>query len=179
MTDGDDKMDDGGVFDRLYDELRSLARHYLGSRAAAPIQPTELVNEACLKLVPSRDFADFTERRILGYGARAMRQVLADHARRSASEKHGAGWARVTLRHVATDDSDRHVDLSSLDQALSLLEQKDARLAEMTELHYFAGMTGDQLAESFGISRSTVTRELSLARSMLLREIDRLRADRG
>ena len=179
MNDIDKHRDDDGLFDRLYDELRSMARHYLGNRDATPLQPTELVNEACLKLVPSDDFVELTERRILGFGARAMRQVLADHARKSSSEKHGAGWARVTLRHVATDDSDRHVDLSSLDEALGTLEQKDARLAEMTELHYFAGMTGDQLAENFDISRSTVTRELSLARSMLLREIDRIQAERG
>jgi RNA polymerase sigma factor (TIGR02999 family) len=167
------------VFNRIYEELRAIARRYVrGDRAGAAFQPTELVNEACLRLLPTAEADRLTQRRFLGFAARAMRQVLADHARREGAEKRGGGLKRVTLSDVADAvGSERKVRLEALDAALTRLEAVDPRLAEMIELHYFAGLTGDDLAERYGVSRRTLVRELALARAALLAEIDRFEAD--
>lgn len=166
------------VFNRVYEELRSIARHYMkNDRLRSVLQPTEIVNEACLKLLPAVERNAITERRFLGFGAKAMRRILTDHARRAAAEKRGADWCRVTLSELPGPDVGRQVSLIALDVAMTRLESEDAHLAELTELHYIGGMTGDQLAEHFDLSRRTVVRELALARAMLLREIDRFEAD--
>ncbi|MCB9833842.1 MAG: sigma-70 family RNA polymerase sigma factor [Planctomycetes bacterium] len=169
------------VFEFLYGELRRLARRYMSrERVGHTLQPTELVNEACLRLISGTKLEDITERRLMGYGARAMRQVLTDHARRSNARKRGGDWGRVTLRGVAESaNGNDQVSLESLDLALERLEAEDPHLAELTELHYFGGMTGEQLAAQVGKSRATVNRELGLARALLLREIDRIEADRA
>jgi RNA polymerase sigma-70 factor (ECF subfamily) len=170
--------DHAQVVRAVYDELRVIARRYLvRERDHHTLEPTELVNEAYLKLVPPGGADPITQRRFIGFAARAMRQVLIDHARRRGADKRGAGWGRVTLRGVAQDRSDRTVDLVALDHAMRWLEETDGPLAEITEWHYFGGMTSDQIAAQRQVSRSTVTRDLAFARSLLLREIDRLRAD--
>lgn len=167
------------ALDRVYERLREVARGYMGrERRDHTLEPTELVNEACLRLMDRVDLNDATHGRLLGCAARAMRQVLVDHARRGGAEKRGGGWHRVTLRGVADADPTTDVSLASLAAALEWLEKEDPRLAEMTEWHYFAGMTGQQIADQLGISRATVTRELSFARALLLSQIDRLEAER-
>lgn len=167
------------VIDRVYDELRGVARRFMrGERRDHTLQPTELVNEACLRLLPLDRLDEITARRFLAFGARAMRQVLVDHARQNAAQKRGAGWIRVTMQHLPEDQGEDQIPVTTLDAAMSTLEATDGHLCELTELHYFGGLTGDQLAEHYGVSRSTVTRELSLARALLLREIDRIESDR-
>lgn len=179
-TRGPEPEAEARVVDRVYDELRRIARKYMArERADHTLQPTELVNEACLRLLPMDQMEDLTARRFLGFGARAMRQVLVDHARRLASDKRGGDWIRVTMQNLPQGDEERDggVPITTLDAALNVLTETDAQLAELTELHYFAGLTGDQLAEHYETSRSSVNRQLSLARALLLREIDRLETD--
>lgn len=174
----DDDLRKSSVFNRIYDELRSIAHHIMkGEHRLRALQPTELVNEAYLKLLPAVATDELTKRRFLRFGARAMRQVLTDQARRLSAEKRGGEWCKVTLRDVAAGSNVRAIDLLALDAAMEVLIEEDPRLAEMTELYYIGGMTGDQIAEHFEISRSTVTRELSLARAILLREIDRFESE--
>ena len=133
------------VFNRLYEELRAIARRYVrGDRAAAALQPTDLVNEACLRLLPAGSLDNLTQRRFLGFAARAMRQVLTDQARRESAEKRGGGdWRRITLSAVTAEGGDRPVRLLALDAAMTRLEAQDPRLAELVELDYLGGMTGD------------------------------------
>jgi RNA polymerase sigma factor (TIGR02999 family) len=166
------------VLESVYDQLRGLARRYLDrERANHTLQPTELVNEACLKLLPMDELDDITAQRFLSFGARAMRQVLVDHARQAKAHKRGGDWIKVTMHDMAGGGSDHAITITSLDAALTLLERQDPDLAELTELHYFAGLTGDQLAQRYDTSRSSINRQLSLARALLLREIDRLESE--
>ncbi len=55
--------------------------------------------------------------------------------------------------------------------ALESLLQLEPRLAQVIELHYFGGLTYDQIAAAAGASTATVHRELRLARAWLLNEI--------
>ena len=176
----DDDLRKSRVFNRVYEELRAIAHRYMKSdRMRAAIQPTELVNEACLRLLPSISRDEITTRRFLGFGARAMRQILTDQARKDAAAKRGGDWHRVTLNDVAGPAGSLQVSVLALDAAMNRLQVEDPHLAELTELHYIGGMTGDQLAGHFGTSRRTINRELALARALLLREVDRFESDRG
>jgi RNA polymerase sigma-70 factor (ECF subfamily) len=58
-----------------------------------------------------------------------------------------------------------------LEQAVSALpaEQRTA-----LRMHFVEGLTGDEIGERLGISRATVVRWLSTAKSFLLRETKRL-----
>lgn len=168
------------VLARVYDELRLIARAYLAREGREhTLAPTDVVNEAVLRLLPGLGTDDLTRGRLLGFAAHAMRQVLVDHARRRASDKRGGGWDRVTLGGLAAGggSSTAAVDLLALDKAMTWLDGFDPELVRITEWHYFGGLTGDQIALQLGVSRATVTRQLALARSLLLSEIDRYQAD--
>lgn len=58
-----------------------------------------------------------------------------------------------------------------LDEALQSLQQMEPRLAQVIELHYFGGLTYDQIAAAAGASTATVHRDIRLARAWLLHEI--------
>ena len=47
----------------------------------------------------------------------------------------------------------------------------EPRLAQVIELHYFGGLTYDQIAAAGGASAATVHRDIRLARAWLLNEI--------
>ena len=161
-----------------YDQLRHLARGFMRrERGDHTLDPTDLVNEACLRLMPKAGLDEESRGRLMGHAAHAMRQVLVDHARRNEAWKRGGGWCRVTLRGLDAERQEDGVPLVALMSALDHLEKQDPGLAQITDWHYFGGLTGDQIAKRLGVSRSTVTRELSLARALLLRTIDRLDAD--
>jgi RNA polymerase sigma factor (sigma-70 family) len=63
------------------------------------------------------------------------------------------------------------VDLVALDEALEALLQLEPRLAQVIELHYFGGMTYDEIAGAVGASAATVHRDIRLAKAWLLNEI--------
>ena len=46
----------------------------------------------------------------------------------------------------------------ALDEALEKLATKDRRKAEVVKLHYFAGLTMEQTAETLGVSLATANR---------------------
>ena len=62
-------------------------------------------------------------------------------------------------------------DVIALDDALEALLQMEPRLAQVIELHYFGGLTYEQIATAAGASTATVHRDIRLARAWLLNEI--------
>ncbi len=170
---------DREALDRLlplvYDELRRRAGAVLRSeRAGHTLQPTALVHEAYLKLV-GRSSVDWKDRaHFFGVAARAMRQVLVDHARARNAEKRGSGQILVGLEGasaVAAATAPKSLDLLDLDRALSKLASLDARQSRLVELRLFAGLTIDESAEVLQISHATVSREWKHAEAWLQREI--------
>ena len=160
----------------MHARMRRMAHSMLdGERRDHTLQPTALVNEALLRLLPELE-RDEPGPELLGMAARVMREVLVDHARRRNALKRGAGWRRVTLSEVETNDA-REVDIAALDQALSELAIEDERCARVVELTYFGGLSADRVAECLAASRRTVVRELQTARPWLLRRIDEILSD--
>jgi len=62
-------------------------------------------------------------------------------------------------------------ELLALHEALGKLEVKDPLKAQLVELRYFAGLTGDQAAEVLGISPSSADRNWAFARAWLQTEV--------
>lgn len=158
----------------VYEELRRLAQHYLRSeRAAHTLQSTALVHEAYVRLI-GQDAPAFENRsHFFGIAARLMRQILVEHARARRAAKRGAGAEVLTLsaaEHVAQPLS---VDVLRLDDALNELSRLDERQGRIVELRYFTGLSIEETADVLGISPATVSREWTVARAWLHREVSK------
>lgn len=156
----------------VYDDLRGLARgmvHRGPGVASHTLQPTALVNEACLRLLGQSNLSLQSRAHLFAVAAMAMRQVLSNHARAKRADKRTPEGDRVTLAAVSGTTSE--VDLLALDDALTKLEALDARQARLVALRFFAGMTMDDAATVLGISLSSAEREWRAARAFLWSEL--------
>lgn len=158
----------------LYRELHGLAEARIrGEGPGHTLTPTALVHEAYLKLSGGEGFSARDRAHFLSIAARAMRQVLVDHARARNAGKREGGWARVTLDHVAggaVRDPDPG-ELLALDQALDTL---DRRQRQVVECRVFAGMPESEIALALEVTERTVRRDWVKARAWLA---DRLQDD--
>jgi RNA polymerase sigma factor (TIGR02999 family) len=156
----------------VYGELRRLARSYLArERRDHTLETTGLVHEAYLKLVDQRRVAWQNRAHFFGVAAQIMRRILVDHARSRAAQKRGDGRPLLSLAHVGEQAAPGRVDLLSLDHALIRLATFDARQSRIVELRFFAGLSLDETAEALGLSPATVSREWTMARAWLHREM--------
>ena len=172
--------DDGAMrrlFPLVYDELRRLAAHYLlGEHSGHTLQATALVNEAFMKLVGGEPVSWESKTHFFNTAARAMRQILIDHARTKKRLKRsrgaGAGLAALDTGVLPPIDAGPDdLDLLSLDEALTKLAALDERQARLVELRFFAGLTESEAAEVLGISRRTVSSEWVFIRAWLKNEM--------
>jgi RNA polymerase sigma-70 factor (ECF subfamily) len=156
----------------VYEELRKLARSYMrAERGSHTLQATAVVHEAFMRLVQAnvalQDRAHF-----FALASRLMRHVLVDHAKSRARVKRVPALRDLDA-DAEIDSSPRlDVDIIALDEALENLLNFEPRLARVVELHYFGGMTYDEIAATVGASTATVHRDIRLARAWLLDEID-------
>ena len=156
----------------LYKELRRIAAVYLrGERRNHTLQPTALVHEAFMRLVPRRDLPWQSRAHFLNTAAQVMRRILVDHARERLAGKRGHLLATVALEDASPVAVEREVDLLALDEALERLAKKDPQLGRVVELRYFGGLTTKEAAEVLGLSTATVEREWATARSWLRLEL--------
>jgi RNA polymerase sigma-70 factor, ECF subfamily len=155
----------------IYPELRRLAAIQLSRESSPTWQPTELVNEAFVRLMGNNP--DVASRgHFFAIAARLMRQILVDHARRRMAGKRGEGKELVDLDqvlHLAAHKEDEIV--VALHDALGELALVDERKAEAVELRFFGGMSHQEIADFCGISVPTVVRDLRMAEAWLRRQI--------
>jgi RNA polymerase sigma-70 factor, ECF subfamily len=183
----------------VYDQLRAAAQLAMASeRQNHTLAATALVHEAYVKLagpreVPWRDRAHF-----YAAAAEAMRQILLDHAKARNRHKRGGGKVIFGLDDAASiispgsdasgpmaaDESDSGgggtsgggtsgggVDFLALDAAMRRLEARDARLADVVRLKYYAGLSIAQVALVLGVSERTVKNDWAFARAWLERDL--------
>lgn len=159
------------MFAAVYGELRRIAAARMrGQRPDHTLQPTAVVHEAYLKLARGR--GDWRSRgHFFATAARAMRQILINHARERAADKRGGGARPVTLGelHVQVDAPD--LDLLALDTALDELAAHDPRLGQVVELRYFAGCGIEETASLLDLSPATVKRDWTYARAWLVERL--------
>lgn len=159
----------------IYSELHRMARLFVRNRRPGEtLQPTALVNEACLKLFDNGQ-AQFVDRaHFLAVMSRVMRQVLIDHARAAGAVKRGGGAQRVdwdTAIIVESGGSRSQLRMLEVDRALEALLAENPALARVVEMHYFGGMTADEIALVADRSAHAIRHELRLARAWLRREL--------
>jgi RNA polymerase sigma factor (TIGR02999 family) len=168
---GDDEASNA-LFARLYDDMRRIAgRLFRSQRGSHTLGSTALVHEAYLKLAGAGSEATWKDSaHALAVAARAMRQVLANHARDRAAAKRGGpdARARVTLSGVAGGGGDA-VDAVEFHEALERLCALDARQGRIAELRLLAGLSTEQIATLLGVSPRTVELDWRMAKRELAR----------
>jgi len=159
----------------VYAELRRVADRHLGQeRGGHTLSPTALVHEVYLRLAGGTEASFEGRAHFFGVAARAMRQVLVDHARRRRASKRGGAWDRVTLYTDVTPagtPAPQEFELLDVHDALDRLVALDERTARVVELRFFGGLTLEETAEVLGVSRRTAADDWSLARAWLAREL--------
>lgn len=161
------------VFSLAYEELRRLAATVRQDDPGATLTPTDLVNEAWLKLRHSPGIAETSRLHFKRIAARAMRQVLVEAARRRKATKRGSGAPFVTLDEGLDGAADPHFDLLSLNEALDDLARLHPRQAALVEHRFFGGLEMAEIAELLEISEATALRDWRAARAWLARELGR------
>ena len=154
----------------VYDELRKLAAQRLAKeKPGQTLQATALVHDAYLRLVGNQDPGWDSRGHFFAAAAEAMRRILVENARRKASLKAGGGHERVDLTKAEAEPAIEgpRVDLLALDEALTALETKDKRKADLVRLRFFAGLTNEQSAQALGISTSTAEKDWAYAKTWL------------
>jgi RNA polymerase sigma factor (TIGR02999 family) len=161
---------EAALMERVYGELRRLAAGYMRrERVGKTLQPTAVVNEAFIRLLPQRGVSWENRAHFFGIAAKMMRRVLVDHARRKKAIKRDAGPGEpASISSVPSPGREAdQVDLLALEIALSELAKLDQRQAEIVEMKYFAGLKVEEIAEVLDISEATVKREWATAKMWL------------
>lgn len=171
--------------EKVYSELKRLAgSHIRRERVDHTLSATGLVHEAYLRLAESSPQWE-SRGHFFGIAAKAMRQVLVDHARAHRAEKRGGDWLKLTLTSAMPEiegkSGESHdgvnavnaVDVISLNDALIELEQRDPRQAKIVELRYFGGLSIEDTAAALNLSPATIKREWLVAKLYLKRKLDK------
>jgi RNA polymerase sigma factor (TIGR02999 family) len=170
----DDKEAAAQVLPLVYGELRRVAAGMMQrERPGHTLQPTAVVHEAYMRLIGGAHPTIENRAHFFAIAARAMRQVLVDHARRKLAGKRGGKiHPRVELEEDIALTVQQSEEVLAIHQALERLEELDPRQARIVEMHYFSGNPVDEIAGALGISDRTVTRELQSARLFLKQQLD-------
>lgn len=158
----------------VYDELRDMARRQMGRQPPGhTLQPTALVHEVYLR-IGGEALKDLASREhFFALAARAMGQILVDHARgRKRVKRGGADAKREPLDHIVDAYEERAGDLGRLAEAIDALRRRDESKARLVEMRFFAELSMPQIAEITGAPLRTVERQWALARAWLRNEMD-------
>jgi RNA polymerase sigma factor (TIGR02999 family) len=156
---------------RVHEALHRIAVNALKKEQAGhTLQPTELVDEAFVRLIGHKATTWENRSQFYALAARTIRRILVDHARRRRSVKRDGG-IQVTLDESISDDRNDRLNLIALDDALKQLDALQPRQAQVVELRFFGGLDVEATAHALGISPATVKRDWTFARAFLLQSL--------
>lgn len=156
----------------LYDELKEMARRQLAREEIGhTLQPTALLHEAYLKLADAPHITERERAYFFAAAARAMRQVLIEHARRRKADKRGGGGIQMSLRPELLAVNAFAAELLDLDTALEELAEIKPRYAQVVECRYFGAMSTEETAAVLGVSARTVKSDWAMARAWLYQRL--------
>lgn len=132
------------------------------------IQPTELINEAMIRMLDI-DQIDWHDRaHFLAVAAITMRRVLVDEARRFNAVKRTRLDVTLSEGLFASESSINEIAVLDVDSALNELKELFPDRCRIVELKFFGGLTNEEIADVEGISVSTVKRHWRSARAWML-----------
>ena len=163
------------LFAAVYEDLRERAAQLLRHERRSPtFTTTDLVHEACARVLASSKDHMVNAAALRAIAGRAMRQVLVERARYRGAEKRIARERLTDVQHLDLDLRTAHwdEDVLLLDQLITLVARKvSKRAAHAMELRLFAGLTTAEIAEALGITSRSVEREFQSIRDVLTREL--------
>lgn len=158
--------------DVMYRQLKDMAHRRLKQEYGhRTLSTTALVHEAWLEIGGNGLWE--SREHFFRYAATTMRHILVDRARRRLADKRGGRNEQVTLSTGEMPGLDSAEDILGLHSALEKLASDDARLAEVVELRFFAGLSVPDTAAVLGISERSVVRDWQVARLVIHRELER------
>lgn len=165
---------DDALTEHFYAELREIAhRVFAAERSQHTLQPTAVVNEACLRMMAG-GMPDLPREDRLAIAGRVLKQVLIDHARGRDAQKRGgpeAAALRLDLDRDMLADDATQIDFDRVHGALERLRELSPRQAEVVTLRIFSGMTMEQVATVLGVSKRSAEGDWTVARAWLRREL--------
>ncbi|HEV8689188.1 MAG TPA: ECF-type sigma factor [Ideonella sp.] len=169
LGEGHGQLDE--LYADAYRELRRLARARLhGGGRNTVLDTTALVHESYLRLAKHGEMAFEDRLRFMVYAGRVMRSVIIDLVRERQAERRGGDMLHVTLNTQLGESlapEAGEVEILRVHDALDELAKLDARMAQVVELRYFAGMTEGEVAQALGVTDRTVRRDWQQARLFL------------
>ena len=155
----------------VYDELRRLAAQKMAmERPGQTLQATALVHEAWIRLAGERNQQYQNRHAFFGAAAEVMRRILVDRARRRKAARHGSGQQRVELDavEVAVTNDDT---IEGVHEVLDQLAKVDPQKAEIVKLHFFVGLSFEEIAALLGVNERTVRRYWIFAKVWMCKEL--------
>ena len=155
---------EGSVYTQLHEIAeRALARETPGHS----LQPTLLANDAYMRLLDQRNIDPEQRSAVLAAGAKIVRRLLVDYARKRRALRRGGVAGRGVPLEIFVGDEKSPVDLLELHEALDNLSRKSERLAEVVELRFFGGLTQEEIAKHIGVSDRTIRNDWNFAKAWL------------
>jgi RNA polymerase sigma factor (TIGR02999 family) len=153
----------------MYAELQQLARRRLRkSQRITLLDTTELVHECYLRFLKLGQLTVTDRAHFLAYSARVMRSIIVDFVKQRRARRRGGGALHVTLdTNVIESQHASEEEILCINEALDDLSKSDARLVQVVEMRYFAGLSEEEIALSLGITDRTVRRDWQKARLLL------------
>jgi RNA polymerase sigma factor (TIGR02999 family) len=155
----------------LHADLKQLAAAQRRRFCSPPtLSTTAVVHELYLKLAGSGSLKVESQRHFFALAALAMRQILADHARKQLSAR-DAGRAIEAEAALPVAETDLPT-IVGVDSALTRLAEVNPRLVEVVNCRFFGGYSEVETAEILGVSDRTVRRDWDRARAWLAVALD-------
>jgi RNA polymerase sigma factor (TIGR02999 family) len=156
----------------IFRELRRVAQgHLRRERPNHTLQATALVNEVWIRLAGHTAIVWENRAHFFSVSSRLMREILVDYARRRNAGKRGGPQQQITLQDHLAAQQDHSIEVLALDQALERLQKFDARAARIVEMHFFAGLSFEEMGLVLDVSARTVRRDWRMARAWLRGEL--------
>jgi len=170
---GGDARSQSRLFEAVYAELKRMAAANLrNERPGHTLQPSALVNEACLRLLGRVRVGLENRAHFFATAAGVMRHILVDHARARRAGKRDGALASVEFDEALAVSADA-AQVLAVDLALNQLAEIDARKAKVFELRWFGGFEVAETASMLGVSEKTVKRDWQFARAWLKSAVSR------
>ncbi|MEL6109126.1 MAG: ECF-type sigma factor [Planctomycetota bacterium] len=151
----------------VYPDLCRLAIGKLKSHRDDALTPLELVHEIAIRILGESKLPTHSRSQFFAYVSRMMRNILVDRLRSRKSIKRQGEASLLTLNDHQPVEDRSQPDFRSVHEALAALGQVAPRQARIVHLRYFHGLSNQEVAMVFGVSRATVKRDLELARRWL------------
>ncbi|MEL6363951.1 MAG: ECF-type sigma factor [Pseudomonadota bacterium] len=169
--------DDGArarlLFIENYDALLRIARaKRRRTRMSDTMSTTDVLHESYFKLMTDTSWS--SRDHFMRVAMLAVRQVIADHARKALTAKRGGGAARVNFDAVEPflpEYSASPEEVVMIADILTRLGEAHPRWVRIIDARFFAGLSEEETASFLGLSARTVRRDWTAARAWITSEI--------